>query len=411
MKTSKFFKTGLLLFAVGLGLMGCGDDDKEPEIVIDPVGTNVEYYIDGKVTADNAPLSGVSVTAGEATATTDDNGQYSLTVKEKKVYTVSFVKEGYKTISDATVEIENDAANRSLRGLNVIMTQEGVAVNVGPEDETVITEKGEGEVEGAMTAIIIPAGAVSTATDISITPYVETGSGYEAPGDKEEALALLNVVVISSQDATLNKDIELSVANPGNSGDYYFDHVELHEKSAARAAGEWIKYADAAFNRSTGRYESVVKEGSRLDKEYSLRVKSEKHVSAAKNDEVLQEDTYSNAGNLDAAAVDILYTAKLGWELSASGADNNMLALIRPVIAAQEGGMEGIYTVNKTFTAQVSGDYVLYYSCKAKYIEKEYTFSVCGQKVTVKVKHYLGMDFVYTNQSSSMHSGGSMGGK
>ena len=66
MRTSKFFKTGLLLFVASLGLISCGDDDKEPEIVVDPVSENVEYYIEGKVVADNAALDGVSVTAGEA---------------------------------------------------------------------------------------------------------------------------------------------------------------------------------------------------------------------------------------------------------------------------------------------------------------------------------------------------------
>lgn len=53
MRTSKFFKTGLLLFVASLGLISCGDDDKEPEIVVDPVSENVEYYIEGKVVADN----------------------------------------------------------------------------------------------------------------------------------------------------------------------------------------------------------------------------------------------------------------------------------------------------------------------------------------------------------------------
>ena len=43
MRTSKFFKTGLLLFVASLGLISCGDDDKEPEIVVDPVSENVEY--------------------------------------------------------------------------------------------------------------------------------------------------------------------------------------------------------------------------------------------------------------------------------------------------------------------------------------------------------------------------------
>ena len=155
-------------------------------------------------------------------------------------------------------------------------------------------------------------------------------------------------------------------------------------------------------------YIAAIKKGSSLNQDYSIRVKSEKNVSETKNDEILKEDSYSNAGNMSATTYDIPYTAKLGWEISASGLDEGALSLVKAAIAAQEGGSEGVYTVNKTFTAHVSGDYILYFSCKAKYVEKEYTFSIAGKKAVAKVKHYLGTDFIYTNQSASMHGGGSM---
>lgn len=409
MRTSKFFKTGLLLFVASLGLISCGDDDKEPEIVVDPVSENVEYYIEGKVVADNAALDGVSVTAGEATATTDENGQYSLTVKDKKTYTVSFAKKGYRTVSDASVEIAKNATNKSLIALNVTMSKEGVPVTVNPEEEAVITDKGEGEIKGATSALIVPAGAVSATTDIALTPYWEVSAINETPGVKKEAVAILNIAITSSQDVTLNENVDLFVANTDLSGAYYFDEVEVYEKTNARAIGDWKKYTDAAFDKATNSYIATIKKGSSLNKDYSIRVKSEKNVSETKNDEILKEDSYSNAGNMSATTYDIPYTAKLGWEISASGLDEGALSLVKAAIAAQEGGSEGVYTVNKTFTAHVSGDYILYFSCKAKYVEKEYTFSIAGKKVTVKVKHYLGVEFVYTNQSSSMHGGGSIG--
>ncbi len=409
MRTSKFFKTGLLLFVASLGLISCGDDDKEPEIVVDPVSENVEYYIEGKVVADNAALDGVSVTAGEATATTDENGQYSLTVKDKKTYTVSFAKKGYRTVSDASVEIAKNATNKSLIALNVTMSKEGVPVTVNPEEEAVITDKGEGEIKGATSALIVPAGAVSATTDIALTPYWEVSAINETPGVKKEAVAILNIAITSSQDVTLNENVDLFVANTDLSGAYYFDEVEVYEKTNARAIGDWKKYADAAFDKATNSYIAAIKKGSSLNKDYSIRVKSEKNVSETKNDEILKEDSYSNAGNMSATTYDIPYTAKLGWEISASGLDEGALSLVKAAIAVQEGGSEGVYTVNKTFTAHVSGDYILYFSCKAKYVEKEYTFSIAGKKVTVKVKHYLGVEFVYTNQSSSMHGGGSIG--
>lgn len=408
MRTSKFFKTGLLLFVASLGLISCGDDDKEPEIVVDPVSENVEYYIEGKVVADNAALEGVSVTAGEATATTDENGQYSLTVKDKKTYTVSFAKKGYKTVSDVSVEIAKNATNKSLIALNVTMSKEGVPVTVNPEEEAVITDKGEGEIKGATSALIVPAGAVSATTDIALTPYWEVSAINETPGVKKEAVAILNIAITSSQDVALNENVDLFVANTDLSGAYYFDEVEVYEKANARAIGDWKKYADATFDKETNSYHAVIEKGSSLNQDYSVRVKSEKNVSAVKEDEILKEGSYSNAGNMSATTYDIPYTAKLGWEISASGLDEGALSLVKAAIAAQEGGSEGVYTVNKTFTAHVSGDYILYFSCKAKYVEKEYTFSITGKKAVAKVKHYLGTDFIYTNQSASMHGGGSM---
>lgn len=408
MRTSKFLKTGLLLLVASLGLISCGDDDKEPEIVVDPIGTNVEYYIEGRVVADDAALDGVSVTTGDVTATTDANGRYSLTVKEKnKTYTVSFAKEGYRTISDATVQIANDATNRSLVGLNVIMSKEGVAVSIDPESGKVITEKGEGETEGALAVLTIPAGAVSTATDITLTPYWETMATHVTPGYKEEAIPMTNIAISSSQEASWEQDVVLSVAN-ASSSDYYFDEVEVYEKTGTRAIGDWTKYADAIFDKATNSYQAVIEKGNPLNKDYSIRVKTEMNVGNTQN-ETLKEDTYSNAGNMNATTYDISYTAKLGWEISTSGLDEGVLSLVRSVLSAQGGSPEGVYTVEKTFTAHISGDYILYFACKANYVEKEYTFSIAGKNVTVKVKHYLGMEFIYTNQSSSMHSGGSIG--
>lgn len=96
MKKSDLFKIGVLLMATTLGTTGCsfGEDEKKPEIVVDPAEKTIEYYIAGKVTEGTTALSGVEVKAGEVTATTDAEGAYKLTVDSKKVYTVTFSKEG-----------------------------------------------------------------------------------------------------------------------------------------------------------------------------------------------------------------------------------------------------------------------------------------------------------------------------
>lgn len=86
MKKSDLFKIGVLLMATTLGTTGCsfGEDEKKPEIVVDPAEKTIEYYIAGKVTEGTTALSGVEVKAGEVTATTDAEGAYKLTVDRQE---------------------------------------------------------------------------------------------------------------------------------------------------------------------------------------------------------------------------------------------------------------------------------------------------------------------------------------
>lgn len=409
MKTKSFFKVALLLIAC-LGLTSCGKDDKDPEIVTDPVGESVEYYIVGKVVANDAALSGVTVKTGDATATTDDKGQYSVTVKDKKAYTVSFAKDGYMTIADAQTTVASDATNRSMVTLNITMSKEGVKTTVNPEKAITVTEKGEGEQQEATAAVAIPAGAVTEATEISITPYVAaSNAANESVGTKEEAVAMTNIAITSSKDVKLNEDITLAVNNKA-SNDSFFDEVEVYKKSTARAAGDWEKLSDADFDKTSNSYKVTIEKGSSLSGEYSIRIKSSRTVGATKTNEINKEESKSNAGNMNAINnYTFSYEAKAGWDFtsSVSGVESGMANMIYSTIAAQEGGSAGFYSVTQTVTTNISGNYVMYYLSKAKYVEKSYTFYINnGKTVTVGVKQYTGMEVTYTNQDSNMHSGG-----
>ena len=413
MKTRNFLKVALLLIIAGLGLTSCGKDDKDPEIVTDPVGENVEYYIVGKVVANDAALSNVTITSENVTVMTDDKGQYSVTVKDKKEYTLSFAKDGYMTITDAQATITSDATNRSMVILNVTMNKEGVKTTVNPETAITVTEKGEGEQQEATASVAIPAGAVNEVTEISVTPYIAPSNiANESAGTKEEAVVMTNIVIASSKDIKLNEDITLAINNKA-SNDSFFDEVEVYKKSTARAADDWEKLSDADFDKTSNSYKVTIEKGSSLSGEYSIRVKSTKTVSTIKTNEINKEESKSNAGNMSAINnYSFTYEAKAGWDFtsSVSGVESGMADMIYSTIAAQEGGSAGFYSVPQTVTTNISGDYVMYYLSKAQYVDKDYTFYINGgEAVTVSVKHYVGMEVTYTNQSSKMHSGGEIG--
>lgn len=100
------------------------------------------------MTEGTTALSGVEVKAGEVTATTDAEGAYKLTVDSKKMYTVTFSKEGYMSIDNATATIADNAANRSMVSLSVKLSKKAPEkeVKADAEEEVVVTDKGDSNI-------------------------------------------------------------------------------------------------------------------------------------------------------------------------------------------------------------------------------------------------------------------------
>lgn len=412
MKTRNFLKVSLLFMAC-LGMVSCGDDDKAPEIVPDSIGEKTEYYIAGKVTAtDGTALKDVTVATGDASEKTNEKGEFSLTVADKgQTYNVKFTKEGYVEANN-TVEIAGNAANRNTVVLNAIMSKQAVEVAVEPEKGAIVTENGATEsteeIQENTAAVEIPANAVDEAATVTVTPYVEPAdNAEESAGQKEEAVALTNLSIVSSSQEPLKEDVTLHVSNK-STADEYFDEgtMEVYKKEAARAAS-WTKIGTAKFVAATNSYQFTIAKGQTLSGDYSIRVASTKVVSNTQT-KLVKEDSKSNAGNMNAIDFEFPYEATLGWsyEVSEGSVGNGILSQILASISSQEGSTAGTYEVSKVFKTQISGNHNLYYSIKTKYVVKEYTFSVNGKNVTIKITNNLGVEFSYKNEDADTHSGG-----
>lgn len=413
MKKSLFLSVSFLFLAVCLSITSCKKDDKDPEIVVDPVANTTEYYVAGKVVSGDAPLSGVSVAIGDSTATTDNDGYYTVTVTEKKTHTVSFEKTGYLGIPDAEVEVPSSSTNRSLVMLNVSMSQMGVETTVDPSTDITVTENGAGASTEATAGISIPAGALSESASVSITPYTAPPSSSNSnSGSSEAASALTNLVISSSKPIVLNKDITLAINNKSASSTS-FRQVEVHKRNSSRADDDWTKVGDASFNAASNTYDFDIKAGSTLSGEYSVRVKTSRSVSSTITSEINIEKSESNAGSTSAIkGYTINYTAKAGWDYTSSftGIDSGLATMLRSIVSGQEGGTSGYYNIAKTFTTDISGGYIMYYRSNAKFVNITYAFEINGgATVNVTVKHYTGMAVTYTNVSANQHSGGSAG--
>ena len=283
MKKSDLFKIGVLLMATTLGTTGCsfGEDEKKPEIVVDPAEKTIEYYIAGKVTEGTTALSGVEVKAGEVTATTDAEGAYKLTVDSKKVYTVTFSKEGYMSIDNATATIADNAANRSMVSLSVKLSKKAPEkeVKADAEEEVVVTDKGDSNISQAEAAVIIPPKAIETTTTVSVTPYEEPAAVTTTvtPGNNVETpVAIANIEVETAKEVTLAKPVTLAIINKA-SEHTTFENVEVYnQKTTTRAGENWNKVADAIYDSETNSYKFTLPAGVSLSGKYSMRVKSSK---------------------------------------------------------------------------------------------------------------------------------------
>lgn len=157
-----------IMLAVLLGasclLAACGDNETPP-------GTETTFTIEGVVSSDLGPLSGVAVTLGEESKTTGTAGSYSFEVAEGE-YTLTFAKDGYVT---QTKTVNTDDAVSGKVTLNVSMA-------AAQKEYVVISGKvTDAESGAALEGAVISGGAldssVTTDSDGAYTlPQLEKGS-------------------------------------------------------------------------------------------------------------------------------------------------------------------------------------------------------------------------------------------
>lgn len=409
MKTTKFMTMALLLAAASAGMSSCSvsDNEKSPEQVEDPIKDAVEYYIVGKVTANNSALSGVTVsTSGLDAVTTDANGQFTLTVEEQKEYTLEFAKDGY--LKASTIVKLSGLSNRSSVAVSVQMTQKAEAKEI-PANKNVLVEpnkdvqeatNGAASVEDIATVgAYIPQEAVGAETKISMTQYVpEVTSTQVAQNSSAPVMAVYVETIGGDITATTANPVVLSVKNPTTDGTH-FESMEVYADATSRASAN---LGTANYKAATQSYDLKLTSGT-LSGSYEFRVSYTRTATAKTS--VIKEGKVDNSGNFEAKKdVTIAYSAQMGWTYTAAPT-GGLANLMKNAIASQEG-TEGTYTMNYEEVTNVSGNSIMYWKAENKYNEVTYTFTLNNGTATAKLKKYTGAGFTYTNETANQHSGG-----
>ena len=166
-RTLKRYFIGIML-AVLLGtsclLAACGDNETPP-------GTETAFTIEGVVSSDLGPLSGVAVTLGEESKTTGTAGSYSFEVAEGE-YTLTFAKDGYVT-QTKTVNTDDAVSGKVTLNVSMAAAQKEYVVISGK-----VTDAESGAaLEGAVISGSALDSSVTTDSDGTYTlPQLEKGS-------------------------------------------------------------------------------------------------------------------------------------------------------------------------------------------------------------------------------------------
>ncbi|WP_455637931.1 carboxypeptidase-like regulatory domain-containing protein [Parabacteroides sp.] len=408
MRTNKFLVVSVaicLAATIGMGFSSCKKDEPTPVIVENPLDAEV-YYISGKVTYENKALDGVKVSASAVEATTDADGNFLLAMASKSSCVVSFEKSGFVTVT-AEVEFPADAEKQSVVSLVQDLETKNPAVTVTPEAAQTVSEA-----KNNMVELAVPAGAVKSATDISVTAYKE-GAKKVQTGTLR---ASLSTVSCEPDGQKFEKPVELRMKNP-TSGQVYFASV----KHYVETNGVWTETGAAGYD-SDGYYVTMISGFS--NHSFGVSCSSQKGASATEN---LKSVVLDNLGDMNAKAQTIDVTQHIGWKIDGAMSDllKNQLAglsdsdaaaladIVENTLASLMGGSPAVSEMPLKWNANISGDMKTTVSVTEKTTTTSFGFPVVfgGRTLTltVPVVKYEGVNMEVTTEKGASHGGHSGG--
>lgn len=370
MKTTNFWSLSLLaatLVIGGLSFNSCKKDEVEPvpEIVENPLEKEA-YFITGKVTDGTNALADVAISAGSVSATTDATGTYQIEVNKKGTYDLNFAKEGYITIKNE-VTISSNADKGTIVSLSQILTKKAEPVTVNPEEETTLTANEE-------INVTIPAGAVATATEVTMTPFV--------PAADKEVKEAADKAANSGSTTPVTVTAAMSIAslNCEPDGLIFEKPVEVKLKAEHTGSGVYFTKAkhyvngheegDASFDATSNSYVIL------LDGFSIHEVKVATNLSVEASSESVFQKEIDNLGKTTPASEKLSFKIKEGWRIvsKSAGVTGGIESKLMNALTNTLSSTEGVAETEISKDLAVSGDVKMTVSYSQALLK--YTFEV-----------------------------------
>lgn len=370
MKTTNFWSLSLLaatLMVGGLSFNSCKKDEVEPvpEVVENPLEKEA-YFITGKVTDGTNALADVSVSAGELSVKTDAAGAYQIEVAKKGTFELNFVKDGYITIKHE-VTISSNADKGTIVSYSQALTKKAEPVKVTPEEKTEMAA-------GEEIEVTIPAGAVKTETEVTMTPFIPAA-------DKETKKAADKVVDSgSTTPVTVTTSMSLASLNCEPDGLKFEKPVDVKLKAAETAGGVYFTKAkhyvngeekgDASFDAASNSY-VILLDGFSV---HEVKVATDLTVEAA--NESIHSEVIDNLGKTTSVSKKISFKMKEGWKVvsKSSGVTADIESKLMTALTNTLSTKEGVTETEISKEMAVSGDVKMTVSYDQALVK--YTFQV-----------------------------------
>ena len=364
------------------------DEEPTPEIAVDETA----FYIIGEVLSEGQAIDGVTVKTANAEATTDSKGVFELKLAGKGDYNVSFSKTGYVSVS-SEVTISSNAANKSSVAIKQALTQKNPPVRVNPDEDADVKD------DKAGVSMLIPAGAVKEAVDISMTPFT--------PGEKKKTNGAASASLISlnmePDGLKFEKPVDIYLDNP--MGDVAFGNM----KHMVEENGTLKEIGNVSFDKAKGSYKATLTGFSN----HSFTISANTSVGAT-GTEPLATKVIDNLGNSTVKSEEITVNQKFGWTMDGN-VPSQLASSVTAVVSSLMGSAPGTGEMSVTIPFNVSGDTKQSIEILAK--TEKYTFSFPiinangdAESISVTATKYAGSDIKITHQYGSSHtdhSGGS----
>lgn len=342
-----FFRMGvytLLGVALATTLAGCHDDDPDYDNVIPPTVQVAPHTVSGVISAiDGTPLSGVSVSLDNATATTGADGVYRFSEVAPGSHSMKASAEG-RIAQSGAVAIESSGKTQNIvwnASLPEDRTTE-IEVSVEKGGQGTVSTESLKENEKAQVAITadIPAAVVAVDTKIEISPVYNEESVISKAALRaaaEGGTMLIGASISCASDVRLLKAIDLG--------------FELDESLSQSV--EARKYQDGSWQPAKSRVEGgkVIIEATEFTS-YGLFLPVAVSVATGSEAIGFSQSKWDNLyGSGDMQVGEVSYTYKAGTEIASHGA-TMLEALLIEHLARLYGGtvhtLEGSYPVNVT---------------------------------------------------------------